>query len=128
MRLEDARFLQALKAAFVECPRYPPASKLLVNDDVAKLPASTVVAIKSAANEFARLLGDETSRRFGHTVRALRHQRHGTQAQLANEARLSMTYIGEIERGQRTPSLLTVVRIAAALDLKASDMLRQAKI
>jgi transcriptional regulator with XRE-family HTH domain len=68
----------------------------------------------------------DASRRFGHTVRAIRGNR--TQAQLAREAGLSLTYIGEVERGQRMPSLLTVVRIATAFGLKASELIRRAKV
>lgn len=45
-------------------------------------------------------------------------QRHRmTQEQLAFEADLDLTYIGEIERGRRNPSLLAMARIAAALSV-----------
>lgn len=57
----------------------------------------------------------------GTNVRRLRIERGLTQEQLAFEARLDLTYVGGIERGQRNPSLLVMVRLAEALnaDLQA---------
>jgi transcriptional regulator with XRE-family HTH domain len=51
----------------------------------------------------------------GRNVRRLRQERGLTQEQLAHEAELDLTYVGGIERGKRNPSLLVLVRIAAAL-------------
>lgn len=51
----------------------------------------------------------------GENVRSLRHARGLTQEQLAFEAKIDLTYVGGIERGRRNPSLLVLVRIAAAL-------------
>jgi transcriptional regulator with XRE-family HTH domain len=67
-------------------------------------------------------------RQFGNTVRAERKAHHLTQQQLAFEASLSLTYIGEIERGQRMVSLDTLQRIAAAFHLSAAELLARAKI
>ena len=52
----------------------------------------------------------------GRNVRRLRQERGLTQEQLAHEAELDLTYVGGIERGKRNPSLLVLVRIAAALE------------
>ena len=51
-----------------------------------------------------------------------------TQQHLAFQAQLSLTYIGEIERGQRMVSLDTIKRIASALDLTCADLLAKAKL
>jgi transcriptional regulator with XRE-family HTH domain len=67
-------------------------------------------------------------RQFGTTVRAERHARKLTQQELAFNAELSLTYIGEIERGQRMVSLDTLLRIAGALDLTAAQLLAKAGI
>lgn len=65
-------------------------------------------------------------RQFGATLRAERIARHLTQQQLAFEAELSLTYIGEIERGQRMISLDTLRRLATALNLSAAELLTKA--
>jgi transcriptional regulator with XRE-family HTH domain len=54
--------------------------------------------------------------------------RHLTQQDLAFEAGLSLTYIGEVERGQRMVSLDTVTRLAAALGLTAAELLTRARL
>lgn len=46
-----------------------------------------------------------------------------TQERLAAEADLDSSYIGDIERGQRNPSLLVVVRVARALRVRLVDLL-----
>lgn len=61
-------------------------------------------------------------RNFGQTLRAERTAQNLTQQQLAFEAQLSLTYIGEIERGERMISLDTLFRIAGALKLSASAL------
>jgi transcriptional regulator with XRE-family HTH domain len=67
-------------------------------------------------------------RQFGTTLRAERKQRDLTQQELAFEAGLSLTYIGEIERGERMISLDTLRRLAGALDLTCSELLARARL
>ena len=67
-------------------------------------------------------------RQLGHTVRAERQARKLTQQELAFEAELSLTYVGEIERGQRMVSVDTLLRVARALDLTAAQLLEKAGI
>jgi ribosome-binding protein aMBF1 (putative translation factor) len=67
-------------------------------------------------------------RQFGQTIRTERKARELTQQQLAFEASLSLTYIGEIERGQRMVSLDTLQRLAGALKMTAAELLQKARI
>ena len=67
-------------------------------------------------------------RQFGEIVRAERRAKKLTQQELAFEAELSLTYVGEIERGQRMVSLDTVQRLARALHLTAAQLLAKAGI
>lgn len=67
-------------------------------------------------------------RQFGQALRAERKSRNLTQQDIALEADLSLTYVGEIERGQRMVSLDTLLRIAAALKMSAADFLGKAKL
>lgn len=70
----------------------------------------------------------QLQRQFGQTLRAERTARKLTQQELAFEAELSLTYIGEIERGERMVSLDTLLRLARALKLQAADLLNKAKL
>lgn len=49
-----------------------------------------------------------------------------TQQELAFDAHLSLTYIGEIERGHRMVSLDTLERLASALKLTGAELLAKA--
>lgn len=64
------------------------------------------------------------ARWFGGTVRRLREERRLTQAQLAEAAELSATYLGIIERGENVPTLSVILQIASALDLHPVDLFR----
>src|SRR4051812_34140878 len=61
--------------------------------------------------------------RLGRNVRRLRKQRGLTQEELAFEAEIDLTYVGGIERGQRNPSLMVMVRIAGALSVSLPKLL-----
>lgn len=61
---------------------------------------------------------------FGRNVREARSQLGWTQEQLALECGLKRTYLTEIEGGKRNPTLNVVDRIAKALEISPSDLLR----
>ncbi len=65
-------------------------------------------------------------RQFGTTVRTERKARGLTQQELAFGSDLSLTYIGEIERGQRMVSLDTLERVAGALNYTGAQLLTKA--
>lgn len=52
---------------------------------------------------------------FGKNVRQARLRKRMTLEGLAHEVGLSYSYVGEIERGRRNPTLLVVERLSAAL-------------
>lgn len=64
------------------------------------------------------------ARWFGSTIRRLREERGLTQAQLAEAADLSATYLGIIERGENVPTLTVILRIAVGLDLHPMELFR----
>lgn len=61
--------------------------------------------------------------RFGNAVRTVREQQGFTQERLAEAAKLNRSYLGEIERGLVTPSLVTISKIAEALGMAASVLI-----
>ena len=62
---------------------------------------------------------------FGLGVRELREAQGWSQERLAEHSNLNRSYIGEIERGVVIASLLTVEKLAAALQVTPSELLRQ---
>lgn len=62
---------------------------------------------------------------FGRNVRRERRAQDISQEELADRAGLHRVYLGELERGGgRNPTLKVVERIAAALGVTASDLMR----
>lgn len=59
---------------------------------------------------------------FGHVLRRLRKQARLTQEQLGFEANLERNYISMLERGERQPTLTTLVRLARALSCSAAHL------
>lgn len=59
---------------------------------------------------------------LGLSVKRLREQKNLSQEMLAESADIHTSYIGQIERGLRFPSLKVVFRIADALNVQASEL------
>jgi transcriptional regulator with XRE-family HTH domain len=66
----------------------------------------------------------EILRKFGERVRHLRKQKDISQEELAHRANLHRTYIGMIERAEKNITLLNIDKIAVALDVSISDLLK----
>ena len=62
---------------------------------------------------------------FGLTVRQLRESKAWSQEQLAEQAGLNRSYVGEIERGTVTASIVTVDKLARAFDVPMAHLLHQ---
>jgi len=61
---------------------------------------------------------------FGQNVKSIRNGKNMSQEQLALDTELDLTTINEIERGHRSPKLVTVFKIARGLRVKPSDLLK----
>ena len=59
---------------------------------------------------------------LGERLRVLRQKKRVTQVTLAEGAGLPQSHISEIERGVMLPNLVTLLRIAAALPCKVSEL------
>ena len=64
---------------------------------------------------------------LGQAVRGLRADRRITQEQLAALCGLDRTYVGGIERGERNPTYLNLLRLADALGVRSSELLARAE-
>ena len=67
-------------------------------------------------------IGDPRST-FGANLRAAREHAGLTQEALGHRADFHPTEVNRIERGRRNPGLLTIVKLAKALGIPASDLL-----
>lgn len=60
---------------------------------------------------------------FGNRVENLRREKKLSQEELAFECGINRTYIGEIERGEKTPSLITIVKISDGFKISKSELM-----
>lgn len=64
---------------------------------------------------------------FGKALRRRRERLEVSQEALAFTSEIHRTYISELERGLKNPSLTTIDRLAAALKTKASTLIADAE-
>jgi transcriptional regulator with XRE-family HTH domain len=64
---------------------------------------------------------------LGQAVRDFRKARQISQEELAFEVGIHRTYVGGIERGERNPSYTNIRRLAAALGVSVSELMRRAE-
>lgn len=68
-------------------------------------------------------MAEDIYRHIGRRVREERVRRGWTQEQLAERAETHLSFIGQLERGIKKPSLVTLKKIANAFGTKAGDLL-----
>lgn len=66
---------------------------------------------------------DDPRSTFGDNLRSARERAGLTQEALGHLADFHPTEVNRIERGRRNPGLLTIVKLAKALDIPAGDLL-----
>jgi len=62
---------------------------------------------------------------FGKNVRALRVRAGLSQEELAFRANMKRTYLSDLERGTRNPSIRALGRLAEALHVDPTELLRE---
>lgn len=67
-------------------------------------------------------------RNFGRALRLERRRQGYSQEEFAHVAGLDRSYVGAIERGEQNPSLVTIAKLAASLDMALSTLLETANI
>ena len=68
-------------------------------------------------------MGDVVDQALGQAVRKLRTERGWSQADLALRAQMNRNYLSLIELGRNSPSVRMLMRLCAALDVRAGDVL-----
>jgi len=65
---------------------------------------------------------DEILKELGERIRELRKKKGLSQLRLAYRAEISKTYLSDLERGKRNPSIGLLLRIAEALGVSLTDL------
>lgn len=91
--------------------------------DIEEPAAPTLHLVPSAAGES----GEEAGLHVASQVREIRRARHLSQRQLAGRMQVPRTYISKIENGKAIPTLGSLERLAAALDVDISKLVRDAR-
>ena len=68
-------------------------------------------------------MAEEIYGHIGRRIREERTRRDWTQQHLAELADMPVSYVGQIERSERKPSLKTLKRVADVFQVKAGDLL-----
>ncbi|WP_438348905.1 helix-turn-helix domain-containing protein [Paenibacillus sp. FA6] len=65
---------------------------------------------------------------FGRALRKARKEIKLTQDQLSLYSRVDRSYISELENGEKAPSLLTIISLAKALQVKPSVLIESFEV
>ena len=68
--------------------------------------------------------GNETLMALGNGIKSSRQSLGMSQEALAANAGLDRSYMGGVERGEHNLTLMAIVKISQALNIKESDLLR----
>jgi transcriptional regulator with XRE-family HTH domain len=65
---------------------------------------------------------------LGDAVRRLRQQKQISQERLALLAEVDRSYMGRVERGDNNVAVLTLIRIATALEVTVTELMAEARL
>lgn len=71
---------------------------------------------------------DRTLKALGFAIRQSRQKKNWSQEKLAEYAGLHRNYVSSTERGERNIALINILKIARALNLKGSELLKLASL
>ena len=69
----------------------------------------------------------DATKKVGENIRLIRKQRAMSQLVLATKIGSAQRYIGEIERGLKSPTIRILTRIANALNVPLEELVKQRK-
>ena len=72
-----------------------------------------------------KCLKNNTVKKFGQRIRELRINKKMSQGDLAKILKVHRSYVSGIERGLRNPSLLTLKKLSAALNVETTDLIEK---
>ncbi|MDN5697282.1 MAG: helix-turn-helix domain-containing protein [Rubrobacter sp.] len=81
------------------------------------------VDILSQSPEDATVESRDLLSAIGETLRSIRNERSLTLRQVSEGSHVSVSYLAEIERGEKDPSSRVLESVAAGLDIEVSELL-----
>ena len=72
--------------------------------------------------------GDPALAALGAAIRRVRQDRGVSQEELAHRSAIDRSYMSSIERGRQNAGILSVLRIAHALDMTATELMAEAEL
>ena len=101
-------------------------SKLWVSYPVVLSPAR--LEYQGMAKPSPKHAGEQVLIDLGLAIRKLRLNAGLSQESLATDAGLDRSYMGGIERGEHNLTFINIVKVAQALDIKPSELLKSSKL
>ena len=71
---------------------------------------------------------DKAKKQLGSVIRKKRQELNYSQEAFADQCGVHRTYMGAIERGERNISLMNIIKVSNALNMKPSKLLELAKL
>lgn len=68
---------------------------------------------------------DPTAQQFGEVLKEARLRSGLSQQELSFQASIHWTYVSQLERGLKNPTLSVILRLASALDVTASQLVAE---
>jgi transcriptional regulator with XRE-family HTH domain len=72
----------------------------------------------------SRPVGNDIGSRFGHRIRSIRRERNITQLRMAIDFGIDRSFISDMERGLKQPSLFTVSVIADGFKIPIHELVK----
>lgn len=63
--------------------------------------------------------------KLGSRIRDIRTSRNMTQYELADKCAINRNYIGMLERGERNPTYLTLLKLASGCQVSVSELVKE---
>jgi transcriptional regulator with XRE-family HTH domain len=63
-------------------------------------------------------------KKLGNKIKELRKLRNFTQEDLADKVQVDRSYMGFVERGEKNPTLLTLIKIAKAFKIPLAELFK----
>lgn len=76
-----------------------------------------------AENLFLMKKKTDINIKFGKHLASLRKEKRWSQEELSFKVELNRTYIGDLERGEKCPSLETLIKIAKGFEISLQELL-----
>lgn len=73
---------------------------------------------------YCRYMNKEELKELGLVIKAKREAKGLTQHELAEKASVDRNYVGMLERGERNPSYLSLIKIAKGLNIKVYQLIK----